>query len=61
ALTFSGIAVLTLIPFTPLGAAIGLSPLPSIYFVWLAGIIACYMLLSTAVKKLYIRKYGELL
>ncbi|MEG2633239.1 MAG: magnesium-translocating P-type ATPase [Oscillospiraceae bacterium] len=61
ALTFSGIAVLTLIPFTPLGAAIGLSPLPSIYFVWLSGIIACYMLLSTAVKKLYIRKYGELL
>jgi Mg2+-importing ATPase len=60
-LTFTGIAVLTVIPFTPLGAAIGLSPLPAVYFAWLAGIIVCYMVLATVMKKLYVRKYGELL
>ena len=60
-LTFTGIAVLTIIPFTPFGAAIGLAALPPTYFAWLALTIVCYMLLATAVKKLYVRKYGELL
>ncbi len=60
-LTFTGIAVLTAIPFTPLGTAIGLSALPAVYFAWLAGIILCYMVLATVMKKLYIKKYGELL
>ncbi len=60
-LTFTGIAVLTFIPFTPLGTALGLSTLPAVYFAWLALTIVCYMVLATALKKLYIRKYGELL
>jgi len=34
-LTFTGIAVLTIIPFTVFGASIGFLPLPSIYFAWL--------------------------
>lgn len=60
-LTFAGIAVVTLIPFTPLGAALELTALPGIYFAWLAAIVAGYMLLATVVKKLYVRRYGELL
>lgn len=60
-LTFAGIAVVTLIPFTPLGAALELTALPGVYFVWLAAIVAGYMLLATVVKKLYVRRYGELL
>jgi len=60
-LTFSGIAVLTCIPFTPFGALIGLHALPPVYFAWLAGIVLCYMLLATAMKKVYIHRYGELL
>ena len=60
-LTFTGIAVLTFIPFTPLGTALGLSTLPAVYFAWLALTIVCYMVLATALKKLYIRRYGELL
>lgn len=60
-LTFAGIAVVTLIPFTPLGTALELTALPGVYFAWLAAIVAGYMLLATVVKKLYVRRYGELL
>lgn len=61
ALTFMGIFVLTAIPFTPLGTAIGLTPLPAIYFAYLAGIVLAYMCLVTIVKRIFVKKYGELL
>ncbi|MEE1296485.1 MAG: magnesium-translocating P-type ATPase [Bifidobacterium sp.] len=60
-LTFAGIAVVTAIPFTPLAAVLGLAPLPPVYFAWLALTVVAYMLLATAVKGLYVRRYGELL
>ena len=60
-LTFIGIAVLTVIPFTAVGHAIGLASLPGEYFSWLAAITLAYMLLATMMKKLYIKRYGELL
>lgn len=61
AATFMGIFVLTAIPFTPLGTAIGLTALPAIYFVYLAAIIAAYMCLVTLVKTFYVKRCGELL
>lgn len=60
-LTFTGIAVLTTIPFTDLGKAIGLTPLPGIYFAWLALTIVCYMGLATLLKTLFVKRYGSLL
>ncbi len=60
-LTFAGIVVVTVIPFTPLGAMLGFSSLPGVYFAWLAFIIVCYMVLATVIKKVYVRKYRELL
>ena len=60
-LTFTGIVVLTAIPFSKFGAIIGLAPLPGIYFAWLVLIIVSYMFLATKLKKMYIKKYGELL
>lgn len=60
-LTFTGILLLTSIPFTPLGAMIGLAPLPPIYFGLLALTIMGYMLLATIMKTLYVKRYGELL
>ncbi len=60
-LTFAGIALLTAIPFTKVGLAIGLAPLPGIYFVYLAITILLYMALATLVKNIYVKKYGELL
>ncbi len=60
-LTFTGIAALTVIPFTKLGASIGLAALPPVYFAWLALTIFLYMVLATVFKKIFIRRYGELL
>ncbi|MDD2415037.1 MAG: hypothetical protein PHI94_07725, partial [Eubacteriaceae bacterium] len=58
-LSATGIAVLTSIPFSPLGTAIGLHPLPAVYFLWLALILSGYMVLVNVVKKYYIRRYHE--
>lgn len=60
-LTFAGMAVLTVIPFTGVGANIGLYPFPPVCFVWLAATVFLYMMLATAVKRIYIKKHGELL
>lgn len=60
-LTFAGIAVLTAIPYTSLGASIGLAALPAVYFTWLALTVIGYMTLVTLFKRIYINRYGELL
>ena len=60
-LTFTGIAVLTVIPFTAFGNSIGLHSLPPEYFAWLVGTIFLYMVLATVFKKIFVKKYGELL
>lgn len=60
-LTLAGSCAVTVIPFTPLGSALGFTALPAAYFLWLAAIVAGYMFLATAVKKSYVRRYGELL
>jgi len=60
-LTTVSIAVGSAIPYTPFGAAIGMSGMPTVYFLWLIGMILCYMALATFMKTAYIRKYGELL
>jgi Mg2+-importing ATPase len=60
-LTLAGIGALTVIPFTPVGAAIDLAPLPPVFFVWLAATVLAYLGLVTLFKKIFIRKYDELL
>ena len=60
-LTVSGIIALTAIPFTPFGAAVGLTALPPVYFAWLAVTLVLYMSLVTVFKKIFVRRYGELL
>ena len=60
-LTMTGIAVLTVIPFTRLGANIGLAALPPVFFTWLAGTVLLYILLVTLFKRIFIKRYGELL
>jgi Mg2+-importing ATPase len=60
-LTTASITVGTIIPYTPLGKAIGMYPMPVMYFPWLIGMILCYMMLATLLKKMFIRKFGELL
>lgn len=45
------------VPFSPLGAAVGLQPLPLSYFPWLVGILAAYAVLTQFLKQLYIKKF----
>lgn len=60
-LTATGIAVLTAIPFTAFGAKIGFAALPAMFFPWLLLTVFCYMVLVTVFKKIFVRRYGELL
>ena len=60
-LTLAGMVVLTAIPFTPLGTALGFVALPAAYFAYLVPCILLYMALATSLKKAYVRRYGELL
>ena len=50
---------MTAIPFTPLAAPLEMAALPPVYFLLLGILVAGYMLLVTAVKKLYVRRYGQ--
>lgn len=59
--TLGGIALLAAIPYTPVGAAFGLVPLPAVYFALLAAIVVGYIALTTLAKRLYVRKFGSLL
>lgn len=60
-MTFTGIGVLTIIPFTTFGRMLGYVALPTAYFAYLIPCILLYMVLATSLKKAYVRHYGELL
>jgi Mg2+-importing ATPase len=60
-LTSAGIAVGTILPFTPLGKVLKLAPLPWEFFAFLVLVCVLYIALVTVVKKVFERKFGELL
>ncbi|MDR0293017.1 MAG: magnesium-translocating P-type ATPase [Oscillospiraceae bacterium] len=61
-LTTLGIAAGTAIPFIPfLGGALGMHRLPVQFFYYLVLTVLCYMIFTTLVKKMFVRRYGELL
>ena len=60
-LTMTGIALLTAIPFSPVGPTLGLGALPIEYFLFLIPCVLLYMALATSLKKAYVKRYGELL
>lgn len=60
-ITFAGIAILTIIPFTTFGTMLGFIALPASYFIYLIPCIILYMALATSLKKAYVKHYGELL
>ncbi|MBV8243850.1 MAG: hypothetical protein JOY75_23965, partial [Hyphomicrobiales bacterium] len=47
------------IPFSQLGASVGLKPLPLSYFGWLAATLLSYCLLTQLIKTIYIRRFGK--
>lgn len=60
-LTTLGIAVGTIIPYTAFGKALDMVAMPAIYFPFLIVIVILYMILATILKKIFIKRYGELL
>lgn len=48
------------LPFTSVGAHIGLQPLPWLYFPWLFVILISYCLLAHAVKTWFFRRFGNI-
>ena len=50
-----------LLPLSPLGRVMDMVPVPPAYYLWLPAAVLCYMLLTAVIKKVYIRRYGELL
>src|SRR5674476_197216 len=55
-LTASIMAFGIYLPFSPLGAHLGMVPLPLPYFGWLAGILLSYCVLTQLIKTIYIRR-----
>ena len=47
------------IPYSRLGAAIGMTPLPAAYFPWLVAVLTGYCALTQVVKQWLVRKYGS--
>jgi len=58
-LTTAIIIIGMVIPYTSLGAKIGMLPLPGVYFAWVAATVLTYCALTQLVKLIYIRRYGR--
>ncbi len=58
-LTASIMAFGIYLPYSSLGAHLGLVPLPLSYFPWLAGILLSYCVLTQLMKRIYIRRFGQ--
>lgn len=61
AVTLCGVLLLTGLPFTALGGALGLTVMPAGYFGFLAAAVVGYLLCVSAAKARYLRKYRELI
>jgi Mg2+-importing ATPase len=58
-LTASIMAIGIYLPFSSVGAHLGLVPLTGSYFFWLAGILLSYCTLTQIVKRIYIRRFAQ--
>ncbi|HIK27890.1 MAG: magnesium-translocating P-type ATPase [Oscillatoriaceae bacterium SKW80] len=57
--TGTAVIVGMILPFTPIGAGLGMVPLPASYFGWLWFILGSYCLLTQYLKGFYIRTFGK--
>ncbi|PTQ51641.1 MAG: Mg(2+) transport ATPase, P-type [Brockia lithotrophica] len=59
--TALAVTVDTLVPYTPIGAYLGMTPLPGFYFPWLVATLLSYLVLAQFVKIRFVRRYGYLI
>lgn len=60
-LTSLAVLIATILPYTPINKYLNLTSLPYYYFIFLFLIIGLYMLFIILIKKIYVKKYKELL
>ena len=53
------VAVGAYLPYSPLAAVLGLVALPQLYWLLLAGMLLCYVVLTQVVKTWFYRKFGD--
>jgi Mg2+-importing ATPase len=58
-LTTAIIAIGIAIPYTGIGAKLGMLPLPPVFFAWVAATVLTYCVLTQLVKVHYMRRYGR--
>jgi len=61
-LMFTSLAIVAVgayLPYSPLAGALGLVALPPLYWLLLAGMLICYVLLTQVVKTWFVRKFAE--
>jgi Mg2+-importing ATPase len=47
------------VPFSPVAGTLGFTALPPLYWVFLAAMLLCYIMLTQLVKTWFIRKYAD--
>jgi Mg2+-importing ATPase len=61
-LLFASLAIVAVgawLPYSPLAGVLGLTALPPLYWVLLAGMLVSYVLLTQVVKSWFYRRFGE--
>ncbi len=61
-LLFTSLVIVALgawLPFSPLAGALGFVALPPVYWLYLAGMLVCYVLLTQVIKTWFVRRFGE--
>jgi Mg2+-importing ATPase len=51
-------AVASLLPYSPFAGALGMVPLPAVYWLWIAGFLITYGILTHFVKTWFFNRYG---
>jgi Mg2+-importing ATPase len=62
ALIFTSIIIVAVgayLPFSPLAGWLGFTPLPLSYWLWLVGMLLCYVVLTQLIKVWFVRKFVE--
>jgi Mg2+-importing ATPase len=55
--TLAVMAIGAWLPYSPFAAMLGLVPLPGVYWLWIAGFLITYSVLTHKVKRWFMRRF----
>ena len=56
--TLAVMAIAAWLPYSPFAATLGMVPLPASYWLWIAGFLATYAVMTHFVKTWFFARYG---